>query len=69
MLVTRALLSVFSFAYTEQLPGEEDVLLQKLREEARAVFLQRKSRELLDNEELQVCPSFAVRGVHFMACR
>lgn len=36
-----------------KLPSEEDVLLQKLREEARAVFLQRKSRELLDNEELQ----------------
>lgn len=30
------------------------MLLQKLREESRAVFLQRKSRELLDNEELQV---------------
>lgn len=38
----------------EQLPAEDEVLLQKLREESRAVFLQRKSRELLDNEELQV---------------
>lgn len=37
-----------------QLPAEDEVLLQKLREESRAVFLQRKSRELLDNEELQV---------------
>uniref|UniRef100_A0A8C6QQZ2 Uncharacterized protein n=1 Tax=Nannospalax galili TaxID=1026970 RepID=A0A8C6QQZ2_NANGA len=34
--------------------AEDEVLLQKLREESRAVFLQRKSRELLDNEELQV---------------
>ena len=37
-----------------QLPSEDEVLLQKLREESRAVFLQRKSRELLDNDELQV---------------
>lgn len=37
-----------------QLPSEDEVLQQKLREESRAVFLQRKSRELLDNEELQV---------------
>ncbi|XP_015775867.1 PREDICTED: serine/threonine-protein phosphatase 2A regulatory subunit B'' subunit gamma-like [Acropora digitifera] len=36
-----------------KLPSEDEVLLQKLREEARAVFLQRKSRELLDNDELQ----------------
>ncbi|XP_061552250.1 serine/threonine-protein phosphatase 2A regulatory subunit B'' subunit gamma isoform X2 [Phycodurus eques] len=36
-----------------RLPAEEEVLLQKLREESRAVFLQRKSRELLDHEELQ----------------
>uniref|UniRef100_G3U287 Protein phosphatase 2 regulatory subunit B''gamma n=1 Tax=Loxodonta africana TaxID=9785 RepID=G3U287_LOXAF len=35
-----------------RLPAEDEVLLQKLRE-SRAVFLQRKSRELLDNEELQ----------------
>ena len=38
-----------------QLPSEEELLLQKLREDARAAFLQRKSRELLDNDELQVC--------------
>lgn len=37
-----------------QLPADDEVLLNKLREESRAVFLQRKSRELLDNEELQV---------------
>ncbi|XP_076312626.1 serine/threonine-protein phosphatase 2A regulatory subunit B'' subunit gamma-like [Tachypleus tridentatus] len=36
-----------------QLPAEDDVLQQKLREESRAVFLQRKSKELLDNDELQ----------------
>jgi len=36
-----------------KLPSEDDLLLQKLREESRAVFLQRRSRELLDNDELQ----------------
>uniref|UniRef100_A0A3B3SCV4 Serine/threonine-protein phosphatase 2A regulatory subunit B'' subunit gamma n=1 Tax=Paramormyrops kingsleyae TaxID=1676925 RepID=A0A3B3SCV4_9TELE len=36
-----------------RLPADDEILLQKLREESRAVFLQRKSRELLDNEELQ----------------
>ncbi|XP_066911510.1 serine/threonine-protein phosphatase 2A regulatory subunit B'' subunit gamma-like [Clytia hemisphaerica] len=35
-----------------KLPSDDDVLQQKLREESRAVFLQRKSRELLDNDEL-----------------
>jgi len=35
------------------LPREEDVLQQKLREEARAHFLQRCSRQLLDNTELK----------------
>jgi len=35
------------------LPGEEDFLQQKLREEARAQFLQRKSKLLLDNAELK----------------
>ena len=34
-------------------PGEEDVLQQKLREEARAAFLQRRSEQLLDNDELK----------------
>jgi hypothetical protein len=32
----------------------------KLREEARTAFLQKKSKELLDNNELQVCdPPFS----------
>jgi len=35
------------------LPGEEDILQQKLREEARAQFLQRRSKLLLDNTELK----------------
>jgi hypothetical protein len=34
-------------------PKEGDVLQQKLREEARAAFLQRRSSELMDNDELQ----------------
>ncbi|XP_076464140.1 serine/threonine-protein phosphatase 2A regulatory subunit B'' subunit gamma-like [Babylonia areolata] len=37
----------------KKLPTENDPLLLKLREESRAVFLQRRSRELLDNDELQ----------------
>lgn len=37
-----------------KLPTDDDLLQQKLREESRAVFLQRKSRELLDNDELHV---------------
>ncbi|WAR18580.1 P2R3C-like protein [Mya arenaria] len=37
----------------DKLPSEEEPLLLKLREESRAVFLQRRSRELLDNDELQ----------------
>ncbi|XP_019624091.1 PREDICTED: serine/threonine-protein phosphatase 2A regulatory subunit B'' subunit gamma-like isoform X1 [Branchiostoma belcheri] len=36
-----------------KLPAEDEVLQQKLREESRAVFLQRRSRQLLDNDELQ----------------
>jgi len=35
------------------LPPENDDLRQKLREEARAQFLQRRSKELLDNDELK----------------
>jgi hypothetical protein len=35
------------------LPSEDNPLAQKLREEARAEFLQRRSRALLDNEELK----------------
>ncbi|KAL4237736.1 Serine/threonine-protein phosphatase 2A regulatory subunit B'' subunit gamma [Mactra antiquata] len=37
----------------DKLPSEDEPLLLKLREESRAVFLQRRSRELLDNDELQ----------------
>ncbi|XP_077996813.1 serine/threonine-protein phosphatase 2A regulatory subunit B'' subunit gamma-like [Glandiceps talaboti] len=44
-------ISIPRFYY--KLPAEDEVLLQKLREESRAVFLQRRSRELLDNDELQ----------------
>ncbi|CAL1536952.1 unnamed protein product [Lymnaea stagnalis] len=36
-----------------KLPSEDQPLLLKLREESRALFLQRRSRELLDNDELQ----------------
>ena len=36
-----------------KLPSEDEVLPQKLREEARANFLQRRSRQLLDNNELK----------------
>jgi len=36
-----------------KLPSEDEPLLLKLREESRALFLQRRSRELLDNDELQ----------------
>ena len=34
------------------LPKEDDLLQQRLREEARALFLQKKNKELLSNEEL-----------------
>ena len=34
------------------LPSEDDLLQQRLREEARALFLQKKNKELLSNEEL-----------------
>jgi hypothetical protein len=37
-----------------QLPRDDDILSQKLREEARAVFLQRRGRQLLNNNELKV---------------
>lgn len=36
-----------------KLPSENEILQQKLREESRAVFLQRRSRELLDNDDLK----------------
>lgn len=38
-----------------KLPKEDDLLQQRLREEARALFLQKKNKELLTNEELDVC--------------
>jgi hypothetical protein len=38
-----------------QLPKDDEILSQKLREEARAVFLQRRGRQLLNNNELKVC--------------
>ena len=40
--------------FYKSLPTEDDVLQQKLREEARAQFLQRRSKLLLDNAELKV---------------
>ncbi|GIY44280.1 hypothetical protein CEXT_737011 [Caerostris extrusa] len=36
-----------------KIPYEEGSLRQKLREEARAVFIERKNKELLDNEDLK----------------
>ena len=38
-----------------QLPRDDEILSQKLREEARAIFLQRRGRQLLNNNELKVC--------------
>jgi len=39
--------------FFNELPLETDEIGQKLREEARAQFLQRRSKELLDNDELK----------------
>ncbi|CAB3372193.1 Hypothetical predicted protein [Cloeon dipterum] len=36
-----------------KLPQDDSMIAQKLREESRAMFLQRKSRQLLDNNELK----------------
>ncbi|KAK0178320.1 hypothetical protein PV328_002280 [Microctonus aethiopoides] len=36
-----------------KLPKEDEILPRKLREETRALFLQRRSRQLLDNNELK----------------
>jgi hypothetical protein len=41
-----------------KLPKEDDLLQQRLREEARALFLQKKNKELLSNEELDVSGIF-----------
>jgi hypothetical protein len=38
-----------------QLPKDDEIISQKLREEARAIFLQRRGRQLLSNNELKVC--------------
>jgi hypothetical protein len=40
-----------------QLPKDDEILSQKLREEARAIFLQRRGKNLLNNNELKVCGS------------
>lgn len=39
--------------FYHKLPRSNDILAQKLREEARTLFLQKRSRELLDNNELK----------------
>lgn len=39
--------------FYRKLPKQDDVLAQKLREEARAVFLQRRGRQLLNSNELK----------------
>lgn len=39
--------------FYHKLPKSTDALAQKLREEARTLFLQKRSRELLDNSELK----------------
>lgn len=39
--------------FYHKLPKSNDVLAQKLREEARTLFLQKRSKELLDNNELK----------------
>lgn len=39
--------------FYHKLPKSNDVLAQKLREEARTLFLQKRSKELLDNTELK----------------
>ncbi|GLH06950.1 Uncharacterized protein GBIM_12535, partial [Gryllus bimaculatus] len=36
-----------------KLPKQDDILAQKLREEARAMFLQKRGRQLLNNNELK----------------
>lgn len=37
------------------MPAEEDVMRQRLREEARSNFLQRRNKQFLKNDELKVC--------------
>lgn len=40
--------------FYHKLPRNKNVLSQKLREEARTLFLQKRSKELLDNNELKI---------------
>lgn len=40
--------------FYHKLPKNSDGMAQKLREEARTLFLQKRSKELLDNNELKV---------------
>lgn len=40
--------------FYHKLPKSSDRLAQKIREEARTLFLQKRSRELLDNAELKM---------------
>lgn len=40
--------------FYHKLPKNSDCMAQKLREEARTLFLQKRSKELLDNNELKV---------------
>uniref|UniRef100_T1J5W6 Serine/threonine-protein phosphatase 2A regulatory subunit B'' subunit gamma n=1 Tax=Strigamia maritima TaxID=126957 RepID=T1J5W6_STRMM len=53
------------FYFKVSLPGEDDVMSQKLREETRAAFLQRRSKELLENEELKIlnCKKIRVKNL------
>lgn len=39
--------------FFQPLPKEDDLMQQRLREEARALFLQKKNKELLSNDELE----------------
>lgn len=42
---------------------EEDIIRHKFREESRAIFLQRRSRALLDNNELKVNYNLFINSV------
>lgn len=50
--------------FYQRLPSAADSLGQKLREEARTLFLQRRSRELLDNTELKQLWTLLDDGAH-----
>jgi hypothetical protein len=56
-----------------QLPRDDEILSQKLREEARAIFLQRRGKQLLNNNELKVsmeiqCVTFYVQYRDLVLC-